>query len=323
MGRPKKNKVEYFPHFVKWGKTLTILEDRYGNNGVAFWWKLLELLGDTDGHVYDTRAEEQWLYLVSRMKIEDDQCRKTLGLLATLNAIDAALWEHGLIWSQNFVDGLAKVYEKRRSDPPPRPTVSGPETLNKSDFPGIPGPVTRAGEAYPGIPAPETPQRKVEESTEQEKTSTVKRGKATDIQELTEEDFVLRLHDGEFQNLLVEIKRAVSREHGFQWPETTGGLESDLRQLVYASRRLGLTDKKKRSILYDAYKVNNEKMNWATYILRCVEIVLMKSRKSAIRQPFKFIISEYLKNPQAVITEYTEGVAAKSKPIFSTLHSGG
>jgi len=45
MARPNKQGVDYFPHFVNHGKTMFILEEKFGNNGYAFWFKLLELLG--------------------------------------------------------------------------------------------------------------------------------------------------------------------------------------------------------------------------------------------------------------------------------------
>ena len=47
MARPKKQTVDYFPHIIKQGKTMTILENRFGNDGYAFWFKLLEILGST------------------------------------------------------------------------------------------------------------------------------------------------------------------------------------------------------------------------------------------------------------------------------------
>lgn len=47
MARPTKTSVDYFPHMTHSGKTIAILEARWGNDGYAFWFKLLELLGDS------------------------------------------------------------------------------------------------------------------------------------------------------------------------------------------------------------------------------------------------------------------------------------
>ena len=53
MARPMKRTVEYFPHRVEHHKTMFIIEERYGNDGYALWFKLLERLGATDGHCLD------------------------------------------------------------------------------------------------------------------------------------------------------------------------------------------------------------------------------------------------------------------------------
>ena len=63
MARPRKQTVDYFPHYCKCGRTIFILENRFGNDGYAFWFKLLEILGDD-------RLFFQFLYLVKQM----DQC---------------------------------------------------------------------------------------------------------------------------------------------------------------------------------------------------------------------------------------------------------
>ena len=36
MARPKKQTVDYFPHFVKGGRTIFILENKFGNDGYAY-----------------------------------------------------------------------------------------------------------------------------------------------------------------------------------------------------------------------------------------------------------------------------------------------
>lgn len=129
MARPQKQTVEYFPHQCDHGKTMFILEQRYGNDGYAFWFKLLELLGKTDGHYLDLNDATDWEFLTSYTKVESETAESILSLLAKLAAIDLTLWqEKRVIWSQNFVDGVADVYKKRSTDVPSQPGVSGAET---------------------------------------------------------------------------------------------------------------------------------------------------------------------------------------------------
>lgn len=66
MARPKKQTVDYFPHFVKCGRTIYILENRFGNDGYAFWFKLLEILGESEGHFYDCSNLSNWEYLLAK-----------------------------------------------------------------------------------------------------------------------------------------------------------------------------------------------------------------------------------------------------------------
>ena len=63
MARPKKRTVDYFPHQCNHGKTMFILEQKYGNDGYAFWFKLLELLGTTEGHFLHLENSADWEFL--------------------------------------------------------------------------------------------------------------------------------------------------------------------------------------------------------------------------------------------------------------------
>jgi hypothetical protein len=55
MARPSKQTVDYFPHYVHHGKTMFILEARWGNDGYAGIYKVMEILGDEPGQYYDAR----------------------------------------------------------------------------------------------------------------------------------------------------------------------------------------------------------------------------------------------------------------------------
>lgn len=121
MARPKKQTVDYFPHYCKHKKTMYIIEQRYGNDGYAFWFKLLELLGDTEGHYLDLNDESTWEFLQAKVNLSEDLCIEILSLLAKLGAIDTDLWEERVVWCQNFVDGISDVYKKRRVEIPCKP----------------------------------------------------------------------------------------------------------------------------------------------------------------------------------------------------------
>jgi len=123
MARPKKTTVDYFPHYCQHKKTMYILEQRYGNDGYAFWFKLLELLGDTEGHYINCNNEATWEFLQAKTRLDSNLCHEILNLLAKLDAIDPELWAQKVVWSQNFVDGIADVYKNRRTKVPTKPDL--------------------------------------------------------------------------------------------------------------------------------------------------------------------------------------------------------
>lgn len=130
MGRPKKNIVDYFPHKCLPGKTIFILEEKFGNNGYAFWFKLLEVLGSTENHVIDCRNPGDFEFLQAKTKCGSDLCNDILNLLRDLSAIDRELWENKIIWCQNFVDNLSAVYSNRRVETPLKPVSTSRNTSN-------------------------------------------------------------------------------------------------------------------------------------------------------------------------------------------------
>ena len=123
-GRPIKDTVEYFPHFVSTGKTMFILEQKYGNDGYAFWFKLLELLASSEGHVYDCDNESDWLFLQAKTHLNDDVMSSILDTLCNLGAIDKDLWQEKKIWCQKLVNNLQPVYANRRRNIPEKPITT-------------------------------------------------------------------------------------------------------------------------------------------------------------------------------------------------------
>lgn len=121
MARPRKQTVDYFPHYCDHKKTMFILEQKHGNHGYSFWFKLLEILGKYEGHFINLNNTGEWEFLTSYTRLEDETCREMLTLLAKLEAIDPEMWEHKIVWSQNFVNGVADAYRNRKTDIPSKP----------------------------------------------------------------------------------------------------------------------------------------------------------------------------------------------------------
>jgi len=131
MARPKKQTVDYFPHYCNNSKSLFIVQSQHGNDGYAFWFKLLQLLGKTEGHCFDYNNSDNWLFLITETNVPGEKAEKILETLASVGSIDAELWERKIIWSQHFVDNVADVYIRRKTGVPRRPGDSMPEPVKK------------------------------------------------------------------------------------------------------------------------------------------------------------------------------------------------
>jgi len=145
MARPIKNTVNYFPHIIQNGKTIFILESKFGNDGYAFWFKLLELLGSSHDHVYDFNNLSDWEFLIAKTNVSEEKVTEILKTLADVEAIDRELLEKKVIWCENFVKGIEDVYRKRKQNRPQKPVIDdgNPNT--------------------PVVSVAETPQRKLKE----------------------------------------------------------------------------------------------------------------------------------------------------------------
>jgi hypothetical protein len=148
MARPKKSGVDYFPHDVNStsSRTLFTLESRFGNDGYAFWFKLLEIIGTQNNFYYDCKNVSNWLFLLAKTRVNEVSATEMLDTLAQVDAIDAELWRQKVIWVQKFVERLSDVFKKRGTETPIKPSFCT-ENHQKID-----------------VIAPESTQSKVKES---------------------------------------------------------------------------------------------------------------------------------------------------------------
>lgn len=115
MAREQRRDVDYFPHDCTHGRKMHIIETKYGNDGYATWFKLLEQLGKANDHYIDINDEMTFLFLVSTFKIDEEKTKSILNDLAKLGAIDKFLYEnHSIIWSEKFMQSIADAYRKRK-----------------------------------------------------------------------------------------------------------------------------------------------------------------------------------------------------------------
>ena len=156
MARTSKDTVDYFPHYAdaSGGDTLTAIEGQFGNDGYAFWFKLLEKLCRCPGHYFDTQLEHKaWLVFLARCRITEDRGAAIVDLLVEMGALDRELWENGRItWSQNLADNVRDVYHNRKRPVPLRPVLSPFKALPSPQEPRPEPPAETAQAVTEGAP---------------------------------------------------------------------------------------------------------------------------------------------------------------------------
>lgn len=113
MARKERNNVDYFPHPVTHGKKMFYLRSKYGNDGYAIWFMLLEELGKADYHYLDLSDKIQLMYLSSEFQVSEIVLKEVINLLVEFGEFDAELWENSILFNQKFVDNISDAYKKR------------------------------------------------------------------------------------------------------------------------------------------------------------------------------------------------------------------
>ena len=114
MAREQRTDVDYFPHDCTHGRKMHVIQKKYGNDGYAAWFKLLEELGKARNHYIDISEETTLMFLASTFDIDEDKTILILTDLAKLGAINKFLFENfRVIWSEKFTNSIKDAYRKR------------------------------------------------------------------------------------------------------------------------------------------------------------------------------------------------------------------
>lgn len=133
IGRPRKTTVDYFPHYTdsRSSRTMFILENRWGNDGYSFWFKLLELTSRSENLTFRCGNTDNWEYLLGTTRVDAKTAEEILTTLANLDAIDKELWvECRVIWVTKLASNLGPIFEKRSTGIPAKPVLSAERTLS-------------------------------------------------------------------------------------------------------------------------------------------------------------------------------------------------
>lgn len=115
MARPERKTVDYFPHYISDGKKMFYIEQKYGNDGYATWFKILESLASTDDHFINLNSEMDLMFLSAKCRISIEVLINILNDLSLLGEIDHFLWLNKIVYSRKFIESIQDAYTRRNN----------------------------------------------------------------------------------------------------------------------------------------------------------------------------------------------------------------
>ena len=118
MARPERHDVDYFPFFAKRGKTLNILQSKYGLEGIGFFTNLMRFLALTPDHYYCIKDEVDKMNFFAEVGIQDESRGiEMIELMVKTEKLDKELWEnYKIIACEAFLESLKEAYKQRKNE---------------------------------------------------------------------------------------------------------------------------------------------------------------------------------------------------------------
>ena len=114
MGRRERKDVDYFPFYVKEGRTLFILEGKYECKGTGFFTNLFRFLSKTPDHHFQLEKESDQLYFFASVKCDCESALDMIEIMVATGKLDHDLWvQKRVLASQDFLDSIEDAYKKR------------------------------------------------------------------------------------------------------------------------------------------------------------------------------------------------------------------
>ena len=113
MARPGRKTVDYFPHYISDGKKMFYIEQKYGNDGYASWFKILESLASTDDHFINLNNQMDLLFLSAKCRVDETKLLEIINDLSMLGEIDEFLWMNKMVYSHKFIESIQDAYARR------------------------------------------------------------------------------------------------------------------------------------------------------------------------------------------------------------------
>lgn len=117
MARPERHDVDYFPFYIKDGRTLFLLESKYDSKGTGFFTNLMRFLCGTPDHHFCIKEDTDKLYLYAKCKCDEVSADDMLNIMAKTGKIHAEMYvSAGVIVSEALLNSISDAYRKRKNN---------------------------------------------------------------------------------------------------------------------------------------------------------------------------------------------------------------
>ena len=114
MARPERHDVDYFPFVVKDGRTLNILEGKYGCRGTGFFTNVMRFLCTQPDHHFQIADEADRMYFFAKTKCDEKTGMEMLDIMSKTRKLHSQLWvSYAVIACPDLLDSLADAYRNR------------------------------------------------------------------------------------------------------------------------------------------------------------------------------------------------------------------
>jgi len=116
MGRYERHDADYFPFYAKDGRTLFILEDKYGCKGTGFFTNILRFLTLQPDHYFCIADPGDRMYFFSKTKCDETSGMDMIGIMVKTGKLDADLWgKKSVIASKDHLNSVQDAYKNRKN----------------------------------------------------------------------------------------------------------------------------------------------------------------------------------------------------------------
>lgn len=117
MARPERKNVDYFPHVIKHGSKMQYLQAKYGNDGYATWFKIMEKLGSAENHYLELNDDLKIMFLASHCLVSNEVLLEIIEFLCAADWLHKKLWkDHKIICSPVFLSSINDAYKRRQNE---------------------------------------------------------------------------------------------------------------------------------------------------------------------------------------------------------------